>query len=50
MLGIEEIGVQIEQPFDVLPLHGLADVLTLDVADELLGSNAVMKPEAGLEE
>jgi len=36
MLGIDEIGIQIEQPFDVLPLHGLATVLTRDVADELL--------------
>lgn len=36
MLGIDEIGIQIEQPFDILPLHGLANVLTKDVQDELL--------------
>eukprot|EP00967_Tisochrysis_lutea_P030752 scaffold36132_cov34-Tisochrysis_lutea.AAC.5 len=36
MLGIDEIGIQIEQPFGALPLHGLATLLTLDVADELL--------------
>ena len=36
MLGIDEIGVQIEQPFDVLPLHGMARGLTYDVRDELL--------------
>ena len=35
MLGIDEIGIQIEQPFDVLPLHALATMLTLDVAAEL---------------
>ncbi|KAG8470414.1 hypothetical protein KFE25_008835 [Diacronema lutheri] len=35
MLGIEEIGIQIEQPFDCLPLHGMATVLTMDVLDEL---------------
>jgi len=37
MLGIDEIGVQIENPFEVLPLHGLAAVLTKDVVEELLG-------------
>ena len=36
MLGIDEIGVQIEQPFDVLPLHGMAKGLTNDVRDQLL--------------
>ena len=35
MLGIDEIGMQIEQPFDALPLHGLAVTLTKDVVDEL---------------
>ena len=33
MLGIEEIGAQSEQPFDVLPLHQLATVLTRDVVE-----------------
>ena len=36
MLGIDEIGVQLEQPFDVLPLDSMAKVLTRDVADEFL--------------
>ena len=36
MLGIDEIGIQIEQPFEVLPLHLLAAILTRDVADEML--------------
>ena len=35
MLGIDEIGMQIELPFNVLPLHGMASVLTKDVVDEL---------------
>jgi|EP00908_Phaeocystis_cordata_P010668 putative membrane protein len=39
MLGIDEIGIQIEQPFDVLPLHAIATVLTKDVADELLAED-----------
>ncbi len=34
-LGIDEIGVQIEQPFEAMPLHGLATALTRDVAEEL---------------
>jgi len=33
MLGIDEIGIQIEQPFDVLPLYGMATVLTRDVQE-----------------
>lgn len=37
ILGIDEIGIQVEQPFDALPLHGLATVMTRDVADEMLG-------------
>lgn len=36
MLGIDEIGIQIEQPFEVLPLFTLAAGLTRDVCDELL--------------
>ena len=36
LLGIDEIGIQIEQPFEVLPLHLLAAILTRDVADEML--------------
>ena len=36
MLGIDEIGIQIEAPFEVLPLQALANGLTRDVADELL--------------
>ena len=35
MLGIDEIGIQIEQPFDVLPLHALATGITNDVGDQL---------------
>lgn len=33
--AVQEIGIQIEQPFDCLPLHGLCAVLTMDVLDEL---------------
>ena len=36
MLGIDEIGIQIEQPFAVMPVHDLAKGLTLDAAEELL--------------
>ena len=36
MLGIDEIGIQIEQPFEVLPLHLLAAILTRDVADQIM--------------
>jgi putative membrane protein len=35
MLGIDEIGIQIEQPFDILPLHALASDLTKDVEERL---------------
>lgn len=35
MLGIDEIGIQIEQPFDVLPLHALATAISNDVGDQL---------------
>ena len=35
MIGIDEIGIQIEMPFDILPLHGMATVITKDVEDEL---------------
>jgi len=35
MLGIDEIGIQIEQPFDVLPLHALATGITNDVGDQV---------------
>lgn len=35
MLGIDEIGIQIEQPFDVLPLHALATGISNDVGDQL---------------
>ena len=38
MLGIDEIAIQIEQPFEVLPLHELAAGYTRDVVDELLTS------------
>jgi predicted membrane chloride channel (bestrophin family) len=34
-LRSQEIGIQIEQPFDCLPLHGLSRALTLDVLNEL---------------
>lgn len=33
MLGIDEIGIQIEEPFSVLPLSSLAAALSLDVLD-----------------
>ena len=36
MLGIDEIGATIEQPFAVMPVHDLAKGLTLDAAEELL--------------
>jgi len=36
MLGIDEIGVQIEQPFSILPLCALATALQNDVVEELL--------------
>jgi len=36
MLGIDEIAIQIEQPFEVLPLHSLAAILTKDIADAVL--------------
>lgn len=35
MLGIDEIGIQIEQPFAVMPVHALAAGLTRDVTDAL---------------
>lgn len=35
MLGIDEIGLQIEQPFVVMPVHTLAEGLTRDVLAEL---------------
>jgi putative membrane protein len=34
-LGIDEIGLQIEQPFFVMPVHRLAEGLTRDVVEEL---------------
>ena len=34
-LGIDEIGLQIEQPFFLLPVHKLAEGLTRDVVEEL---------------
>ena len=34
-LGIDEIGLQIEQPFFVMPVHKLAEGLTRDVVEEL---------------
>ena len=34
-LGIDEIGLQIEQPFFVMPVHALAEGLTRDVVEEL---------------
>lgn len=35
MLAIDEISVQIDQPFDVLPVQSLASALTHDVTEEL---------------
>ena len=35
MLGIDEIGLQIEQPFVVMPVHTLAEGLTREVLEEL---------------
>merc|ERR1712167_473898 len=34
-LGIDEIGLQIEQPFFVMPVHTLAEGLTRDAVEEL---------------
>jgi hypothetical protein len=34
-MRLQEIGIQIEQPFDCLPLHGMSRALTLDVLVEL---------------
>ena len=36
MLGIDEIGIQIENPYAVMPVHSLAEGLTRDVAAEIL--------------
>mmetsp|Transcript_2423 Transcript_2423/g.7133 ORF Transcript_2423/g.7133 Transcript_2423/m.7133 type:complete len:376 (-) Transcript_2423:21-1148(-) len=36
MLGIDEIGIQIENPYAVMPVHSLATVLTKDVVEEIL--------------
>ena len=40
MLGIDEIGIQIEQPFIVMPTHLLAAGLSRDVADCLLPASS----------
>lgn len=34
-IGIDEIGIQTEMPFDILPLHGMAAIITRDVENEL---------------
>jgi len=39
MLGIDEIGVGIEQPFAVMPVGDLANGITRDVRDALLSSS-----------
>ncbi|GMH51408.1 hypothetical protein TrLO_g15965 [Triparma laevis f. longispina] len=35
MVGIDEIGVQLEQPFQLLPLNSLSAALMCDVVDEI---------------
>ena len=35
MVGIDEIGVQLEQPFQLLPLNSLSAALMRDVVDEI---------------
>jgi predicted membrane chloride channel (bestrophin family) len=37
MIGIDEIGVELEEPFKLLPLQQLSSALTLDVVEELVG-------------
>ena len=38
LLGIEEIGIQIEEPFSILPLEALCDGAIAAIIDELLSS------------
>ena len=35
MVGIDQIGLELEQPFQLLPMNSLAAALTRDVCDEL---------------
>ena len=35
LVGIDEIGVELEQPFQLLPLNGLARAIMMDVVDEI---------------
>ncbi len=41
MIGIDEIGVELEQPFQLLPLNGLSRALMLDVSDEIEGDECL---------
>jgi len=34
MVGIDQIGLELEQPFQLLPMNSLAAALTRDVCDE----------------
>jgi hypothetical protein len=34
MVGIDQIGLELEQPFQLLPMNSLAAALTRDVVDE----------------
>eukprot|EP00891_Asterochloris_glomerata_P002150 jgi/Astpho2/2150/Aster-03144 len=43
LLGIEEIGVQIEEPFAILPLQPLCEIIKLDVADALRDSPMIVQ-------
>ena len=35
MVGIDQIGLELEQPFQLLPMNSLAAALTRDVCDEM---------------
>ena len=35
MVGIDQIGLELEQPFQLLPMNSLAAALTRDVVDEI---------------
>lgn len=43
LLGIEEIGVQIEEPFGLLPLDAICERIKIDVRDVLESSGSVRK-------
>ena len=35
-VGIDQIGLELEQPFQLLPMNSLAAALTRDVCDEMI--------------